>query len=474
MLRAESLRKRLRAISESHDPLSFLRDSHCLENGSADAGLKKAREEDDFLCLDNPINPVPEENLPREDCNLDHDKLEHNSNVAKDDIVALSQGSRGCSNDNVDHKGSSNGSVEHHHNEGCFSDGSTFFLNRLAGIEPDVPVEPHTGVTLPQLLHPVDSLVRVFVATFTSDISWFLDYCKIPQHLPVTIACHNKERCWSASRESRTSAPFESYPNLLLVYPQFPEVIAFGKDRKKQGVACHHPKLIVLQREDSLRVIVTSANLVPRQWHLITNTVWWQDFPCMTSPDYSALFRAVKQTKSDFAAQLVSFVGSLINEIPSQAYWINEIAKYDFEGAGGYLVASVPGLYVQSPSYLESNYCLSAKQILHTKSAHRTFFGSVQTSVVGLSHRFHIPSDAGSQLKVLSVFLGKCRENMHGTTEVILKRNSNIPADANAIQSNLVSCLERLQNGYLPSVTWGSSNFLDLSTPKKPWKLHLE
>jgi len=41
--------------------------------------------------------------------------------------------------------------------------------------------------------------------------------------------------------------------------------MAFGKDRKKQGVACHHPKLIVLQREDSMRVVVTSANLVPRQ-----------------------------------------------------------------------------------------------------------------------------------------------------------------------------------------------------------------
>ena len=48
-------------------------------------------------------------------------------------------------------------------------------------------------------------------------------------------------------------------------YPRFPEEIAFGKDRKKQGVACHHPKLIVLQREDSMRVVVTSANLVPRQ-----------------------------------------------------------------------------------------------------------------------------------------------------------------------------------------------------------------
>ncbi|RCV33451.1 hypothetical protein SETIT_7G084500v2 [Setaria italica] len=450
--RAESLRKRLRAISESEDPLSILRDSSCSGNGGADAGVKELRQDGaGELCSDNPTNPVPGENLLQDDCKLDQDKLEHHPDVAKGcDVEAeLCQGSKGCGNDNAEKTGWSSGNGEQHHNEGCYSDGSTFFLNRLVGHE------PHSGVTLPQLLHPVENLVRVFIATFTSDISWFLDYCKIPQHLPVTVACHNKERCWSASSENRMAAPFESHPNLLLVYPQFPEEIAFGMDRKKQGVACHHPKLIVLQREDSMRVVVTSANLVPRQWHLITNTVWWQDFPRRTSLDYTALFSATEEQSSDFAAQLVSFIASMVNEVPSQAYWINEIAKYDFEGAGGYLIASVPGIHAWSPPYLESNYFLSAKHILHTKSANRTFVGSVQTSVVGLSHRFHMPSNAGSQLRALSAFLGKCRENMHGTTEVILKRNTNIPADANAV-SVLVADLHNfseegsVQLGFLP------------------------
>ncbi|KAF0894192.1 hypothetical protein E2562_035706 [Oryza meyeriana var. granulata] len=457
VLRAESLRKRLRAISESHDPLSFLRDSHCVENGSDPVPAKKAREEDDFLPPSNPINPVSEENLLREDCNLGQKKLEHctDSAIATKDIDELIQGSKGCINGNAEQKGCSNGNAEQQYNEGCYSDGSTFFLNRLTGIGPDASVKQQSGVTLPQLLHPMDSLERVFIATFTSDISWFLYYCKVPQHLPVTIACHDKERCWSASRESRTAAPFGSYPNLLLVYPQFPEEIAFGNDRKKQGVACHHPKLLVLQRKDSMRVIVTSANLVPRQWHLITNTVWWQDFPCRTSPDYSALFSKVEEPKSDFASQLVSFIAFLINEVPDQSYWITEIAKYNFEGAAGYLIASVPGIYAHSPHYLEFNYCLSRKQILHTRSAHRMFLGSVQTSVVGLSHRFHTPSDAGSKLKALSVLLSKCYVNMHGTTEVILKRNTNIPADANAVNV-LVADLDKFTEedsvhlGFLP------------------------
>lgn len=87
-------------------------------------------------------------------------------------------------------------------------------------------------------------------------------------------------------------------------------------------------------------------------------------------------------------------------------------------------------------------FFLQEKHILHTKSAHRMFVGSVQTSVVGISHRFNMPSDAGSQLRALSAFLGKCRENMHGTTEVILKRSTNIPADANAV-SVLVADLDK-------------------------------
>ncbi|KAJ1270821.1 hypothetical protein BS78_06G080500 [Paspalum vaginatum] len=453
VFRAESLRKRLRAISESQDPLSFLRD--CSGNSSPDVGIKELRQDAaGKLYLDNPTSPISAHIL-QGGCDIAQDKLEHHPDDVNDGDGELCQGSKGCSDDNVEQTGCGGSSEEQYRSEGYYSDGSTFFLNRLAGIGSGARVETHGEVTLPQLLHPVESLARVFIATFTSDIPWFLNYCKIPQHLPVTVACHNKERCWSESSENRAASPFESHPNLLLVYPQFPEEIAFGMDRKKQGVACHHPKLIVLQREDSMRVIVTSANLVPRQWHLITNTVWWQDFPRRTSLDYASLFREAKEQKSDFAAQLVSFIASMVNEVPNQAYWINEVAKYDFEGAGGYLIASVPGIHAQNPPCLESNYFLSAKHILHTKCARTMVIGSVQTSVVGLSHRFHMPSDAGSQLRALSAFLGKCRENMHGTSEVILKRNTNISADANAV-SVLVADLENfseedsVQLGFLP------------------------
>ncbi|KAF5184500.1 forkhead-associated domain-containing protein / FHA domain-containing protein [Thalictrum thalictroides] len=343
------------------------------------------------------------------------------------------------------------------------SPGKKFYLNRL-DFKDNRLFGQHMMVTLPELLHPVQSICRMFVATFTSDISWFLSYCKVPNKLPVTIACHNTERCWSSSPDKRISTPYEDFPNLVLIYPPFPDVIAFGQDRKRHGIACHHPKFLVLQREDSVRVVVTSANLVSKQWNDVTNTVWWQDFPLKSIPDYSSLFTSIGEEtfeglKSDFAAQLAGFVASLVVDIPSQAHWIIELTKYEFGGANGYLVASVPGMHRHKTPYtLEAMHFLSSSGSASRLNGVK-FVGSVEASLVGLKHRFHTTADSnGAALKTLAAFLGKCQENAFAMSEVVLKRNHNIPADANAV-SVLICNLdefsegEYIQLGFLPRNT---------------------
>lgn len=83
----------------------------------------------------------------------------------------------------------------------------------------------------------------------------------------------------------------------------------------------------------------------------MTNTVWWQDFPRISPPDYSSIFTQFcdgeinLDSRSDFAAQLAGFMASLVIDVPSQAHWIMELTKYDFKGATGHLVASVPGIH---------------------------------------------------------------------------------------------------------------------------------
>ncbi|TXG54483.1 hypothetical protein EZV62_019739 [Acer yangbiense] len=333
----------------------------------------------------------------------------------------------------------------------CSPPGKKFYLNCLEFM--DCGSSDRTCISLPELLHPVDSISQIFVATFTSDILWFLSYCEIPSHIPVTIACHNTERCWSSSPDKRTSAPFPDFPNLIVVFPPFPETIAFGENHKKQGIACHHPKLFVLQREDSIRIIITSANLVAKQWNSVTNTIWWQDFPRRSAPDYLSLFiqAPIKEinidSRSDFAAQLASFMASLVIDVPSQAHWILELTKYDFGGATGHLVASVPGIYsCRTPSASEFTYFKLANHCASLSFGIK-FLGSVEASVVGLSHLFRAGVDSnGAQIKKLAAFLGRSCENAYGMLEVVLRRNTNVPADVNAV-SILVSNPDEFSGG---------------------------
>ncbi|XP_051130802.1 uncharacterized protein LOC127251226 isoform X2 [Andrographis paniculata] len=327
--------------------------------------------------------------------------------------------------------------------------GKKFYLNRLLYGGQDTEQAANV-VSLPELLHPIESINWIFIATFTCDILWFLTYCKIPPQLPVTIACHSSERCWKSEPDKRTSVPYSNFPNLTVVYPPFPEVIAFNKDRRNTGIACHHPKLIVLQREDRLRVVVTSANLVQNQ-----------DFPRLTIPNCLSLFTQLStgetniDSSCDFAAHLAGFMACLLVDMPSQAHLVLELMKYDFKGAAGYLIASVPGVYSRRSSVVyESKNCLVGHGHKLQSSGAR-FLSSVEASVVGLSHIYRTSVDSnGQQLKKLALFLGKCEENIDGMSEIVLRRDTYILADRNAVSVHLpnpdVSMGDSVQLGFLP------------------------
>ncbi|KAL5564734.1 hypothetical protein UlMin_027898 [Ulmus minor] len=339
----------------------------------------------------------------------------------------------------------------------CEPPEKSFYLNRL-GFMNGSSSSDQTDISLKELLYPVESISQMFIATFTSDIMWFLSSCEIPRYLPVTIACHSSKRCWDSSPEQRTSVPYPDFPNLVVVYPMFPEDIAFGKDLKRKGIGCHHPKLFVLQRDSGVRVIITSANLVPSQWNSVTNTVWWQDFPRRSAPNFLSLFTQIqhrqvnRHSESDFCSQLAGFMASMLTDVPSQAHLILELTKYDFGGAMGDLVASVPGIHsYRTPIMPSVNFLQGASASFGLK-----FLGSVEASAVGLSYLFHNAADSkGSQLKKLASFLQKSCVHADGLSEVVLVRNKNVPADANAVSilvpnPNEFPSEDSVQLGFLP------------------------
>lgn len=67
--------------------------------------------------------------------------------------------------------------------------------------------------------------------------------------------------------------------------------------------------------------------------------------------------------------------------------------------------------------------------------------------MVGLSYLFRTAADRnGAQLKKLALFLGKSCENENGMLSVVLRRNTNIPIDENAV-SVLVTSPDKLSEG---------------------------
>lgn len=79
--------------------------------------------------------------------------------------------------------------------------------------------------------------------------------------------------------------------------------------------------------------------------------------------------RSDQGSNSDFAAQLAGFMACLLIDNPRQVHWITELTKYDFQGANGYLITSVPGIHsyrLQWESAMTSFSMVSLRQELFT------------------------------------------------------------------------------------------------------------
>ncbi|KAJ7546704.1 hypothetical protein O6H91_08G051000 [Diphasiastrum complanatum] len=332
-----------------------------------------------------------------------------------------------------------------------------FCLNKLEWMDHSSSL--CSSVALQELLTPLDDVQAIFVATFTCDIQWFMHSNNISPDLPVTVCCHDSERCWSPSITNRSSVPYSEWPNLRIVYPSFPDVCSFKGEHKRRGIGCHHPKFFLLKRRGNLRVIISSANLNARQWLHVSNTVWWQDFYRQDIPNFQALFEFSKgqmkdpkhhNVAGDFAAQLASFVASLLMDIPEEARWVVDLAFYDFSKASASLVTSIPGLHRQRIPYFSND---APTVDFFSKQTSSTYLGIVDSTVVGIIHRFRPEADPnGVRLRALATISSKGSVDADGLIQVILKREMNVSVDPNAVSvlvPLLVGCSQepRLERG---------------------------
>ena len=152
---------------------------------------------------------------------------------------------------------------------------------------------------------------------------------------------------------------------LLQEIPQLNMNLIFPSKQGPLNFGVFHPKLMLLEFDDRLRVVVSSSNLYIHDWELMSQVIWFQDFTKGTTP-------------SEFGEYLSGFMKA-IN--PKNAKVRRQIAleSYDFSTAAVKLVASVNGRHVGGESLRFGQNRIGA--LVGAKKSEGTF--TYQTSSLG-------------------------------------------------------------------------------------------
>lgn len=96
---------------------------------------------------------------------------------------------------------------------------------------------------------------------------------------------------------------------------------------------CMHVKLMLLWYPGMMRLVITSANLIPIDWDEMENIVYFQDFPISST-------KAVVNT-----SRFYKDLDKILQNLKAPKALLEEVEKVDFSNAKGNLVFSVPGKF---------------------------------------------------------------------------------------------------------------------------------
>lgn len=111
----------------------------------------------------------------------------------------------------------------------------------------------------------------------------------------------------------------------------------------------HHSKMLVLfRRDDTVQVIIHTANMISKDWTNMTNAAWISPIlPRMTegtiyasSPDTMP-----RGSGERFKFDLLNYLRSYDRMRPTCTTLVDSLKHYDFSAVKGSLIASVPGLH---------------------------------------------------------------------------------------------------------------------------------
>nr|XP_027202048.1 tyrosyl-DNA phosphodiesterase 1-like [Dermatophagoides pteronyssinus] len=101
--------------------------------------------------------------------------------------------------------------------------------------------------------------------------------------------------------------------------------------------SCHHSKMIILRYEDSIRIIILTANMIPMDFYAVTQGIWIsQKLPKKSNKEEEENQTSKTNFKNDLIQYLTHYKKTTVDK------WIQIIGDYDFSSINVFLIASVP------------------------------------------------------------------------------------------------------------------------------------
>ncbi|KAL6755664.1 hypothetical protein V8C86DRAFT_204300 [Haematococcus lacustris] len=161
----------------------------------------------------------------------------------------------------------------------------------------------------------------VLAMNYMVDIAWLLSAC------PDLVAAQQLVLCTGDARAQANAAYLQALglgPERCLCHsPPLP--LSWGT---------HHTKALIIQYEEGLRVVVSTANFIHCDCTAKTQGIWHQDFPWKD---------AASPSSSDFEASLTDYLAAMQLPLPWRYRVAKVVAQADMSSARAFLVPSVPG-----------------------------------------------------------------------------------------------------------------------------------
>ncbi|XP_046910280.2 tyrosyl-DNA phosphodiesterase glaikit [Dermatophagoides farinae] len=194
--------------------------------------------------------------------------------------------------------------------DGCYG----FFLNEIPD-RPDNQLNGFHTISLKSILSNENGkIIESIHFNFLYNLEWLIDhYPANCRNSPIYIVFGN-------SPQSRIESC--SYSNVKLC------------SIKLNGIySCHHSKMIILHYEDdSIRIIILTANMTPLDWYTVTQGIW-------ISPKLKKNNLKEDTSKTNFKNDLIQYLKAY--EHKSIVMWINIIQEYDFSPINVFLIGSI-------------------------------------------------------------------------------------------------------------------------------------